>query len=82
MIDYSTRLGETFLAMTTPAGPSRFSDPRIEAGLLDREDKLRHARDEFNIPTKADVKRKTLPPGGEIVCLLLFSQDALSRAIS
>ncbi|RMJ16162.1 Kynureninase 2 [Fusarium kuroshium] len=29
---------------------------------LDRDDVLRHLRDEFNIPSKADVARSTLPP--------------------
>jgi kynureninase len=52
--------------MATPVDASRFSAVRAQAEVLDEEDSLRHLRDEFHIPTKADVKRKTLLPGGEI----------------
>ncbi|KAI0389245.1 kynureninase 1 [Xylariaceae sp. FL0594] len=51
--------------MTTPADRSRFSGLRIDADTLDKEDELRHIRDEFNIPTRAEVKRKTLLPPGD-----------------
>ncbi|KAI1816225.1 kynureninase 1 [Poronia punctata] len=51
------------MPMASSAGVSRFSDVRAQAESYDKEDSLRHLRDEFNIPTKADVKRKTLPPG-------------------
>jgi len=34
------------------------------AQSLDAEDPLRHLRDEFHIPTKADLKRKKLEPDG------------------
>jgi hypothetical protein len=68
--------------MAAPAGPPRFSAARIQARLLDVEDKLSHVKEEFNVPTKADVKRKTLPPGGEIVCILLLPQEALPRVIA
>ncbi|UZP39623.1 hypothetical protein NXS19_007439 [Fusarium pseudograminearum] len=40
---------------------------------LDTDDVLRHTRDEFNIPSKPDVARKTLPSGD--------SADANDRAI-
>ncbi len=52
--------------MTAPVHASRFPGLRAKAAALDREDSLRHLRDEFHIPTTADVKRKTLPAGGEI----------------
>ncbi|KAJ8127940.1 hypothetical protein O1611_g5694 [Lasiodiplodia mahajangana] len=50
--------------MTAPVDISRFSDLRAQAETLDGEDSLRHLRDEFIIPTKAEVKRKTLAAGG------------------
>jgi kynureninase len=34
------------------------------AQSLDKQDPLRHLRDEFIIPSKADLKRKTLKPSG------------------
>ncbi|KAI1203202.1 kynureninase 1 [Nemania serpens] len=46
--------------MTSPVDASRFSGLRAQAEVLDGEDGLRHLRGEFHIPTKADVKRKTL----------------------
>ncbi|KAF5620522.1 kynureninase 1 [Fusarium sp. NRRL 52700] len=51
---------------------SKLSD-RCHAIELDSNDALRHTRDEFNIPSKADVARKTLPTGD--------STDADDRAI-
>ncbi|KAI1421428.1 kynureninase 1 [Xylaria sp. FL1777] len=50
--------------MTAPVDVSRFSGLRARAKALDEEDGLRHLRDEFHIPTAADVKRKTLLAGG------------------
>lgn len=52
--------------MAAPVDASRFAGLRAEAEALDKEDHLGHLRDEFHIPTKADVKRKTLLAGGEI----------------
>ncbi|KAI8635002.1 kynureninase 1 [Xylariaceae sp. FL1651] len=49
--------------MTALAGASQFSGLRAQAEVLDREDSLRHLRDEYHIPTKADVRRKTLRRG-------------------
>ncbi|KAI0115837.1 kynureninase 1 [Nemania sp. FL0031] len=49
--------------MTAPVDISRFSGLRAQAETLDGEDSLRHLRDEFIIPTKAEVKRKTLAAG-------------------
>ncbi|KAM0234425.1 hypothetical protein ACHAPO_006310 [Fusarium lateritium] len=46
---------------------------RDYAVQLDSNDVLRHTRDEFNIPSKADVARKTLPSGN--------STDANDKAI-
>ncbi|KAH6994126.1 pyridoxal phosphate-dependent transferase [Fusarium venenatum] len=46
---------------------------RDYAVQLDSDDVLRHTRDEFNIPSKADVARKTLPSGN--------STDANDKAI-
>ncbi|KAI0016947.1 kynureninase [Xylariomycetidae sp. FL0641] len=40
--------------------PSRYGSLRAQAEVLDREDGLRHLRDEFVIPTKDDIKSKTL----------------------
>ncbi|RYP15234.1 hypothetical protein DL765_005873 [Monosporascus sp. GIB2] len=37
-----------------------YSDLRDQALVLDAEDELRATRDEFRIPTKADIRRKTL----------------------
>lgn len=53
--------------MAALADISRFSGLRAQAEVFDREDSLRHLRDEFHIPTKAEVKRKTLAAGGEII---------------
>ncbi|KAI0976064.1 kynureninase 1 [Xylaria arbuscula] len=49
--------------MTAPVDISRFSGLRAQAEALDKEDALARLRDEFHIPTKADVKRKTLLAG-------------------
>ncbi|KAI1282307.1 kynureninase 1 [Xylaria sp. FL0933] len=46
--------------MTAPVDVSHLAGLRAEAEALDKEDGLRHLRDEFHIPTIADVKRKTL----------------------
>ncbi|KAI1078477.1 kynureninase [Whalleya microplaca] len=46
--------------MGTSSDRSRFLDLRAQAEVLDGEDGLRHLRDEFRIPTTADIKRKTL----------------------
>ncbi|KAI0166218.1 kynureninase 1 [Xylariaceae sp. FL1272] len=43
------------------AAPSRYASLETEAKVLDADDSLRHLRDEFLIPTKADAKRDTLP---------------------
>jgi kynureninase len=43
-------------------GDSSNLSGRDRAIELDSGDFLRHTRDEFNIPSKADVARKTLPP--------------------
>ncbi|KAF4454723.1 kynureninase 1 [Fusarium austroafricanum] len=42
-------------------GDSSIRSGRDRAVELDSNDALRHTRDEFNIPSKADVARKTLP---------------------
>lgn len=42
-------------------GDSSKLSGRDHAIELDSSDALRHTRDEFNIPSKADVARKTLP---------------------
>jgi len=39
---------------------------RDYAIALDADDSLRHMRDEFLIPSKADLKVKTLPESGKI----------------
>ena len=46
-----------------------FLDLRSRAQSLDVEHRTRATRDEFRIPTKADVKRKTLPRNGKLTCL-------------
>ncbi|CAJ2506020.1 Uu.00g001500.m01.CDS01 [Anthostomella pinea] len=46
--------------MSSPFDPSRHSSLRAQAEVLDGEDSLRHLRDEFHIPSKADIKRQTL----------------------
>ncbi|KAI0013962.1 kynureninase [Xylariaceae sp. FL0662B] len=46
--------------MSTSVDRSRFLDLRAQAEILDGEDGLRHLRDEFRIPTRADIKQKTL----------------------
>ncbi|KAI1384517.1 kynureninase [Hypoxylon trugodes] len=46
--------------MSTSTDQSRFENLRAQAEILDGEDELRHLRDEFHIPTKAEIKRKTL----------------------
>ncbi|KAI6091818.1 kynureninase 1 [Hypoxylon rubiginosum] len=46
--------------MGASSDPSRFSSIRSRAEAQDGEDALRHLRDEFQIPTKADIKRPTL----------------------
>jgi kynureninase len=55
-------------------GDSSNLSGRDYAVELDSNDVLRHTRDEFNIPSKADVARKTLPSGnstGKCHCPLL-----------
>ncbi|KAM5375090.1 hypothetical protein ACJA88_007755 [Fusarium oxysporum] len=54
-------------------GDSSKLSGRDHAIELDSSDALRHTRDEFNIPSKADVARKTLPTSD--------STDANDRAI-
>ncbi|KAI0424270.1 kynureninase 1 [Xylaria sp. FL1042] len=49
--------------MTAPIDVSHLSGLRAQAEALDGEDGLRHLRDEFHIPTIADIKRKTLLAG-------------------
>ncbi|KAI1402170.1 kynureninase 1 [Hypoxylon fuscum] len=46
--------------MSASSDQSRFSNLRAQAEILDGEDGLRHLRDEFHVPTKADIKRTTL----------------------
>ncbi|GAP87732.1 putative kynureninase 1 [Rosellinia necatrix] len=46
--------------MALPADASHLSGLYARAEALDREDSLGHLRDEFHIPTKADIRRKTL----------------------
>ncbi|KAH9906755.1 pyridoxal phosphate-dependent transferase [Xylariomycetidae sp. FL2044] len=41
---------------------SSFQDLRAKAQTLDATNSLRSTRDEFRIPTRADIKRKTLSP--------------------
>ena len=43
---------------------------REYAEIQDEQDPLKHLRTEFILPTKADLKRKTLAKSGS-VCLLL-----------
>jgi kynureninase len=40
---------------------------RDYAERLDQQDPLKHLRDEFIIPTKADLKRKTLTRSGNLL---------------
>jgi kynureninase len=42
---------------------------REYAVLLDDQDPLRHLRDEFLIPSKAQLKAKSLPEAGKKCCL-------------
>ena len=51
--------------MSVSENQAAFSDLRSRAQALDAEDRIRAVRDEFRIPTKADVKRKTLPRNGK-----------------
>ncbi|KAI1781510.1 kynureninase [Hypoxylon cercidicola] len=46
--------------MGASSDPARFSNIRAQAQILDDDDGLRHLRDEFQVPTKADIKRTTL----------------------
>ncbi|OTA60856.1 kynureninase [Hypoxylon sp. EC38] len=46
--------------MSASSDQSRFANIRAQAEILDGEDGLRHLRDEFHVPTKADIKRTTL----------------------
>ncbi|KAI1338058.1 kynureninase [Xylariaceae sp. FL0016] len=46
--------------MDNASNPSLYSELRLQADKLDREDDLHHLKTQFRIPTKADVKRKTL----------------------
>ncbi|KAL7627101.1 Kynureninase (L-kynurenine hydrolase) [Parahypoxylon ruwenzoriense] len=48
--------------MCASSDQSLFANLRAQAEVLDGEDRLRHLRDEFLIPTKADVKRTALKP--------------------
>lgn len=55
-------------------GDSSNLSGRDRAIELDSGDVLRHTRDEFNIPSKADVARKTLPldsSTSKVLCVLL-----------
>ncbi|KAI1828195.1 kynureninase 1 [Xylaria intraflava] len=49
--------------MATAVDTSRLPGLRTEAESLDEADGLRRIRDEFHIPTKADIRRKTLSAG-------------------
>ena len=51
--------------MSVSENQAAFSDLQSRAQALDAEDRIRAVRDEFRIPTKADVKRKTLPRNGK-----------------
>lgn len=55
--------------MTHGASPSFKKDAGAStldyARSLDAEDPLRHLREEFHIPTKADLKREKLEPDGQ-----------------
>ncbi|KAK6952827.1 Kynureninase 2 [Daldinia eschscholtzii] len=46
--------------MSASPDQSRFSNLCAQAEILDGEDDLRHLRDEFRVPTKADIRRTTL----------------------
>ncbi|KAI0382749.1 kynureninase [Hypomontagnella monticulosa] len=46
--------------MSASSDQSRFSNLAAQADILDGEDTLRHLRDEFIVPTKADIRRTTL----------------------
>ena len=47
-------------------------DESLSASQLDEKDPLKHIRQEFIIPTKGDISRKTLAKNGERVFSLLF----------
>ncbi|KAI1431224.1 kynureninase 1 [Xylaria sp. CBS 124048] len=51
--------------MTSPVATVCFPDLRTEADALDEADSLRHLREEFHIPSKADIQRKTLSATGD-----------------
>ena len=46
------------------AGQSQPLDLEAQAAALDQADDLRHLRDEFVIPTRADIQRQTLAQNG------------------
>lgn len=46
------------------AGQPQPLDLEAQAAALDQADDLRHLRDEFVIPTRADIQRQTLAKNG------------------
>ena len=47
-------------------------DLSAQAEVLDKDDQLNSMRNEFVIPTKADIKRQTLATQGRLLLDLLF----------
>lgn len=47
-------------------------DLSAQAEVLDRDDKLHSMRNEFVIPTKADIKRQTLVAQGRLLLDVLY----------
>lgn len=50
--------------MNSSGDQSLYADLRSQAQALDGQDRLRALREEFRIPTKADIRRKTLTRSG------------------
>lgn len=52
--------------MSSSGDQSSYAGLRSQAQVLDGQDRLGALREEFRIPTKADIRRKTLArPGGK-----------------
>lgn len=57
-------------SQATPDAPSLPHDSREYAEYLTSQDPLKHLREEFFIPSKADLASETLPKDGEWEFLL------------
>ncbi len=66
--------------MSNSASQLAYSDLRSQAQVLDGQDHLRATREEFRIPTRADIKRKTLGHEGEPPFLTSVHAQALMRS--